>query len=125
MTKWYPSVSASCVQLASDSGVTPGPKFRRFTPIRIGSGQSLAQVVRDLERARHALRDGLGQRDEGMDLTRVLAVDDFHTRVTQPIAVGASLLAQRIEARGDDHGSRLAGELRRAQRGRPVVRLVG
>src|SRR5262249_3099968 len=115
MTKWYPSVSASCVQSASESGVTPGPKLRRFTPIRIGSGQSLAQVVRDLERARHALGDRLGQRDEGVDLARVFTVDDLHAGVAQPIAVRPRLLAQRIEARGDDHRRRLTGERRRAQ----------
>src|SRR5438094_7988700 len=35
ITRWYPSVSASWVQPASESGLAPGSKLRRFTPSRI------------------------------------------------------------------------------------------
>src|SRR5262249_26976749 len=97
----------------------PSMPVRSQRPISekvIGSSQAPAQVVRDLERAGHALWDRLGQRHERVDLAGILAVDDVHAGLAQPVAVGAALVAKRVEARGDDHGGRLALEARRAER---------
>src|SRR5881398_1401410 len=89
-----------------------------------GSTQTLTQVLGDLERARHALRNGLGQRHERVDLTGILAVDHVHAGIAQAIAVGPTLVAKRIKPGRDDHGRWLALETGRTQRRGSPIRLV-
>ena len=49
-----------------------------------------------------------------MNLPRILVIDDVDARLAQTVRVDASLLAQGIEARGDDQSGRLAREVGRA-----------
>ena len=77
--------------------------------------QTLAQVVGDLDGAGEALGDRLGQRDERVDLARVLAMDDVDAWPRAALGVRAALVAEGIEAGGDHQRRRLAGEIGGAQ----------
>src|SRR5207244_13633788 len=81
-----------------------------------GSTQTLTQVLGDLERARHALRNGLGQRHERVDLTGILAVEHVHAGLAQAIAGGATPAAKRIKPARGHHGRWPAPEAGRAPR---------
>src|SRR5437588_10714400 len=56
-----------------------------------GSAQTPAQELRDLERARHALRDRLRQRHERVDLAGVLAVAHLHAGLAPSVHVSPAL----------------------------------
>src|SRR5438132_2886999 len=92
--------------------------------VTAGSTQTLTQVLGDLERARHALGDRLGQGHERVDLPGILAVDDVHAGLAKPIAVGPTLVAKRIKPGRDDHGRWLALEAGRTQRRGSQIGLV-
>src|SRR5262244_10518 len=86
--------------------------------------QTPSQVVRDLQRALHALRDDLGQGNEGVDLPGILVIDDVDARLAQTVRVEPSLVAQRIEAGGDDERGWLPREVAGAHRRRARIRPI-
>src|SRR5512145_129819 len=106
---------------SSSSGVG---NFALAMELSSWSAELPAQVLRDLQRAAQTLRDRLGQRHERVDLSRILPIDHVHAGRAETIRVVTALVAERIEAGGDDHGRRLAGQARRTQRRGAQVRLV-
>src|SRR2546430_16766646 len=64
-----------------------------------GLTQTLTQVLGDLERARHALRNDFGQRHELVDLTGILALDLVQTDIAQAIVVSPTPISKRIKHR--------------------------
>src|SRR3989442_4424580 len=91
-------------------------KVLNSIPITPRSPEPPSQVVGDLQRGGHALRDGLGQRHERVDLPGVLAAYDVHARRPQPVAVRASLVPERVAPAGDDPRGGLGGQAQRAYR---------
>src|SRR4026208_737768 len=79
-----------------------------------------AQVFADLQRAGHPLRNGARWRDEGVDLSGVLAALDIRVRLAKGLRVRVPLVPQRVEARGDHEGRRLAAEVAANGRGADV-----
>src|SRR5262250_874131 len=86
--------------------------------------QTPSQVVGDLQRALHALRDDLGQGNESMDLPGILVMDDVDARLAQTVRIEPPLVAQRIEAGGDDEPGRLPREIAGAHRRRARIRPI-
>src|SRR6267378_1415408 len=90
-----------------------------------GSAQCLAKRRRDVGGGAVAGGDEPSHRHEAVDHPAIVDVVNLDTRVRESRRVGRALVAQRVEARGDDERRRKTRERRRAQRrNAPVLRLA-
>src|SRR5207249_11791132 len=85
-----PPAHAALVRAHRPRGDAADPRSVSVLP---GRAHTLLKIVRDLPRALEALRNRLRERDERVDLARVLAIDDGDAGRAQSLGVRVALVA--------------------------------